>query len=265
MVTQGRLYRFRYEKLSKQGAKRKERMKKHEQQTNRLEKMSNFFGGSNFSKLNLYKTTNRYALVLLSCVLAVAGLIFLAMAAYPVPYSWPKYYLSALGLTVLKNGTANPVSSLLFNFALILAGVMTASYFYVRGGCSRWKIVKYLLWTAGIVGGAGLAGVGVFPYNRAPDVHNWCTFIASGGLVSAVILTLGTIGKSKITASETVLWVIFGFFTLLVWGALATVRAQSLVPSTPTGQIQQKILVAFFWLYMFWNSLTLFLRTRVEA
>ena len=29
-------------------------MKKHEQPTNRLEKMSNFFGGSNFSKLNLY-------------------------------------------------------------------------------------------------------------------------------------------------------------------------------------------------------------------
>lgn len=29
-------------------------MQKHEQPTNRLEKMSNFFGGSNFSKLNLY-------------------------------------------------------------------------------------------------------------------------------------------------------------------------------------------------------------------
>ena len=30
-------------------------MKKHEQPTHRLEKMSNFFGGSNFSKLNLYE------------------------------------------------------------------------------------------------------------------------------------------------------------------------------------------------------------------
>ena len=29
-------------------------MQKHEQPTNRLEKMSNFFGGGNFSKLNLY-------------------------------------------------------------------------------------------------------------------------------------------------------------------------------------------------------------------
>ena len=29
-------------------------MKKHEHPTNRLEKMSNFFGGGNFSKLNLY-------------------------------------------------------------------------------------------------------------------------------------------------------------------------------------------------------------------
>ena len=29
-------------------------MKKHEHPTNRLKKMSNFFGGGNFSKLNLY-------------------------------------------------------------------------------------------------------------------------------------------------------------------------------------------------------------------
>lgn len=36
-------------------------MKKHEHPTNRLEKMSNFFGGGNFSKLNLY--TNRIAAV----------------------------------------------------------------------------------------------------------------------------------------------------------------------------------------------------------
>jgi len=32
-------------------------MKKHEQPTNRLEKMSNFFGGSNFSKLNPCRQT----------------------------------------------------------------------------------------------------------------------------------------------------------------------------------------------------------------
>lgn len=33
-------------------------MKKHEHPTNRLEKMSNFFGGGNFSKLNLYAVNN---------------------------------------------------------------------------------------------------------------------------------------------------------------------------------------------------------------
>ena len=33
-------------------------MKKHEHPTNRLEKMSNFFGGGNFSKLNLYHQIN---------------------------------------------------------------------------------------------------------------------------------------------------------------------------------------------------------------
>ncbi len=30
-------------------------MKKHEHPINRLDKMSNFFGGSNFSKLNFYQ------------------------------------------------------------------------------------------------------------------------------------------------------------------------------------------------------------------
>ena len=40
-------------------------MKKHEHPTNRLEKMSNFFGGGNFSKLNLgggnFSKLNLYA------------------------------------------------------------------------------------------------------------------------------------------------------------------------------------------------------------
>ncbi|MDQ0290031.1 hypothetical protein J3R75_002138 [Oligosphaera ethanolica] len=38
-------------------------MMKHEQQTERLEKMSNFFGGSNFSKLNLYESGKRKGLM----------------------------------------------------------------------------------------------------------------------------------------------------------------------------------------------------------
>ena len=38
-------------------------MKKHEHPTNRLEKMSNFFGGGNFSKLNLYPPLDKISLL----------------------------------------------------------------------------------------------------------------------------------------------------------------------------------------------------------
>lgn len=208
---------------------------------------------------------DRYALILLGCVVAAGALILLAMCTYPIHYSWPRYYLSAMGLTRLNDGTDNHFTALIFNSALVLSGVMSASYFILRGSLAMRKAWKYPLWISGLVGGLALAGIGLVPYNLGPDVHNWCTYFASGGFVLAIILCLGTGDTPASSASDNLLWSLFGVFVLLVWVALNDLRSRSLLPSTPTGQLQQKILVAFFWFYMFWNSLNLYRRTRRKA
>lgn len=196
------------------------------------------------------------------CVPAVGGMILLAMFTYPIPYSWPGHYLSALGLTVLKDGTPNRLTASIFNGALVLSGVMTASYFCFRGNRSGRRILTWLLWASGIVAGTGLAGIGLLPYNLAPHSHDWCTWIASAGILVGIIANAGAVRGSGTTLSENLLWIFFGVFTLLVWFALQYLRTHAMLPTTPTGQIQQKIVVLFFWFYMFWNSLALYRETR---
>lgn len=205
---------------------------------------------------------HRYALIFLFCAAAVGGMIVLCMFTYPIPYSWGRHYLSAMGLTRLNDGTGNWPTAAVFNSALVLAGAMSAAYFILRGNMIAVKSRKYLLWCAAIAGGAALAGIGLIPYNWQPDWHNWCTYIASGGLGLAILLCAFAGETPAARSSDNVLWVIFAFFVLLIWIALERLRQEGLLPSTPTGQLQQKLMVAFFWLYMFCNSLFFYRRTR---
>ncbi|MBN2641167.1 MAG: type II secretion system protein [Victivallales bacterium] len=52
-------------------------MKKHEQQTSRLEKMSNFFGGNNFTRLNLYKDFTLVELLVVIAIIAILASMLL--------------------------------------------------------------------------------------------------------------------------------------------------------------------------------------------
>lgn len=208
---------------------------------------------------------NRYPLLLLACVFGVALLIFAAMLTYPIDYRWEKLHLSALGLTSLRDGTPNPVSAALFNSALILAGVMTGSYFFFRGNRAGRPMLTWVLRLAGIVGGAGLAGIGLTPYNLAPHLHDYCTWIASAGLILGVITAAGSVRESGTTPAENQIWIWTGLFTLLIWIALEYLRRLGQLPNTPVSQLQQKILVLFFWLYMLWNSLALLRARRKSA
>ena len=185
------------------------------------------------------------------------------MIFYPIPYSWPKQFLSALGATRLRNGTSNMLSSILFNIALLLSGVMSAFYFYLRGQKTKGKIKKYLLPFFGIVGGIGLLGIGFFPYNVAPNIHNLCTGIAAWGIGPAIILCPNSAKILKFRLSEDILWILFGLFVAVLWISLNVLR-HTMLPWTPTAQIQQKIMIGFFWMYILWNSIALFLRTKTK-
>ncbi|MFA6815727.1 MAG: hypothetical protein WCS73_05480 [Lentisphaeria bacterium] len=208
------------------------------------------------------KKINRYAHVLTICIILVFILICSAMPFYPIPYLWQKDFLSALGLTKLPNGMPNLVSSLLFNFALILSSIMSAGYFILRGNYSSSKIQKYLLWLFGIISGIGLFGIGIFPYNINPDIHNLCTFIAAGGIGPAIFLSIHSGKKLHFRTSEDILWCIFGGFVVIIWFTLAYLHACKMLPSTPIAQVNQKMIIAFYWIYMFWNSIILITRTK---
>ena len=60
-------------------------MTRHEQQTSRHEKISNFFGDSNFSKLNLYVTKRRLQTIALSFLMAGAASLWAADADSATP------------------------------------------------------------------------------------------------------------------------------------------------------------------------------------
>ncbi len=194
--------------------------------------------------------------------ISVLFLIGLSMYFYPEPYSWPKQFLSALGLTRLPNGTSNPVSSLLFNSALFLAGSGTILYFLVRSREFKRPLPRRVMETLGMIGGIALLGIGLIPYDVHPDLHNWSTYI-SQAIGAAILLTLFQDDSPFGLRQENILWCIFGLFVVTLWGCLyyLTFHAKML-PVRPAAPFMQKMIIGFFLCYMFYHTAVLLLRTR---
>ena len=209
------------------------------------------------------KSTHRYALLLILCLGIAPLFISLAIALYPHSYSAPKQFLSALGYTALKDGSSNMISCLLFNFALILFGATIGSYFCIRAYYSNRKILKYMLMLSGIISGIGLIGIGLFPYNLAPNIHYSFTIISCVGVGLAVFFCPGSGEKIHFKLSEDLLWLCFGIFIITIWFALESLRG-NMLPTTPTAQIQQKLIIGYFGIYMFWNAIILIIRTHAS-
>lgn len=204
---------------------------------------------------------SRLAAGMLIAIAGVVLLIGLAMAFYPVPYSWPRHFLSALGLTALKDGASNLVSCLLFNTALAAAGLASAVYYWSRG-MAMTKLplrIAYLLF--GLAGSAALAAIGLTPYNLWPDLHNNCTYVTTG-LGLAMLLTVFQPDSVFGRRAENWIWLLFSLFTGAIWLALFAACHHRLLPYTPTAQIMQKMIVGFFLLYMIFQAAALLFRSR---
>ena len=206
----------------------------------------------------------KYALLLVFATLLVGILIFAAMFAYAVPYIWYNDYLSAMGCTRLPDGTYNFLSAFLFNSALIISGFFCGSYFYMRGIFCGNKFFAILLQISGVIGGVALAGIGSTPYNLMPELHNLCTYFASGGLGFGILLCATSQENRMSCVVENFLWALVTIYIAVLWLAWDYVRNNDLVPRSPTGEIMQKMMISLFYLYMLWNSIRYYLRCKSE-
>jgi len=209
-----------------------------------------------------YKKLGHY---MLFTDISVILLIGLSMFFYPEPYSWPKQFLSALGLTRLPNGTPNPGSCLLFNTALVLAGIGTAVYFLMRSREFKRPLPRWIMGTAGTIGGISLLGIGLIPYNIHPELHNWSTYI-SPAIGAGILMTPFQNDTPFGLRPENINWCIFGLFVSVLWGCLYyLVFLARMLPSRPTAPFMQKMIVAFFLCYMIYHTAVLLLRARKET
>ena len=119
-------------------------------------------------------------------LLFLAGSIILmgiitAEAYYPPGYTTAQSQISDLGATVNPNSISYQPSASIFNYTMILAGLLIA----LASGLQHQYFKKFLFTIPLLLLGAGLLGVGFFPGNRDPyhGIFSLLTF-NMGGLMA---------------------------------------------------------------------------------
>ena len=201
-----------------------------------------------------------------TCVAAPSAII-IGMFTYPIEYEWYDKYLSAMGLVRLPDGSMNNCTCLLFNGALVLAGLGSASYFLARGwnGMAGSKgIIRtangLLMAIAGLVGGLGLVMIGLVPFDINPFWHNLGTFVAVAGFAPALLLC--AVSPSSIFASRqaNLSWGTFMAFACIISGAMEGLRREELISGWTSGVCRQKLMVLYFCIFMAFHTALLLWR-----
>ena len=210
----------------------------------------------------------RVAWLLLGVAVYVPAAFGVSMLCYAKPYVWYDQFLSALGLIRLPDGTPNTIASwLLFNSALVVAGIGSAVYFVVRGWdfatapSPTWfrRIRGWLLAAFGVMGGVGLVMIGLIPYDCNPDWHNYSTYIALAGLGHVVPLCVFSPDGRFASRAVNLSW---GAFAVLVGAVLCAMRDLAANGQLLRhGPCQQKLLVLGFYLFIVTHALLLFRHT----
>lgn len=212
---------------------------------------------------NALRFLRRLSVALLIAGLLVPVLLLAAMYFYPAGYSWHRHYISETGLTRLRSGQGNLLSSFLLGSALFCSGLVCIIYFFCRarwGGGPAWK--RLLMFLCVLIGGIGLFGIALTPFNLYPDLHNFCTgcgiFLGSG-----VLLAVCSGSDLFSDFRENLVWFCFLFYVLLTVGVLKLlVRMPGGLPGSPTGQIVQKFAVIAFYVFMLAHLIRLVWETR---
>lgn len=197
---------------------------------------------------------------------AVAALLMaIAAAVYAKPYSWSGEYLSAMGWTSLRDGTPNLASSICFNASLISCGLLCFWYFLLRlryGSGSR--VRHWAMFAMAVIGSAGLVGIGCTPENLHPYIHNACTKVIIAWFLCIVSACAARRDDLFAKRGENAVWLLFALYALF-FAHLLRLRINvppDALPHTPIGQINQKMVILAFFIYMWGQIIRLYVNTR---
>lgn len=197
---------------------------------------------------------NRFAA--LSRLLLVAGCLvpafFIAAMYFCVGgCSWSGEFISGSGLTVI-DGRPNTLSAVLLSCGLALSGLLCVGYFALRAAYGKGApALRISVGVCGVAGGLGLVGIGVFPFDRFPDIHNFftlCWMPFSLAMLAASLTPSDRFGSRR----EKLIWLVFVLYGLAISGTLSWLirRPPHPLPFRPTGPLVQKIMVVGFYVYM---------------
>ena len=207
------------------------------------------------------------ARVMLCFGLAIPLLFLAAMVFYNGQYCWYTDFISESGLITIGKNRPNHLAAWLLTSGLTAAGLLCGWYFVERfrwGDAPRWQ--RALILAFGVLGAIGLAGIGGAPFDRHPDVHNFCT-LCTVPFGIAILLSALTGDDRFGRRSEKSIWLIFILFILAVVGGLAFLVHQKAhgLPSNPTGPFMQKMTVLAFYIYMLGQVIAYARNTRTPG
>jgi hypothetical membrane protein len=149
-------------------------------------------------------TTYAGLLLFVSGSIILMGIIT-AEAFYPSGYTTANSEISDLGATVRPNSVSYQPSATIFNYTMMLAGLMTAIAALLQ---HRWY-KKHLFTIPLLLLGIGMLGVGFFPGNRDPyhGIFALLTF-NMGGLMAIASFKI-------VSAPFSYIGIVFGLITII--------------------------------------------------
>lgn len=190
-------------------------------------------------------------------------LIIGAMHCYAEKYDFFGDFLSAMGRLRIHGGKVNNLPAcLVFNAGLVISGLSTTAYFVLRGLNARKPLGPPLIFLGGL-GGLLLLATGLIPFDLWPNGHNYSIY-TSAVLLSLSLLLCSLQGDSLFGSRENNhTWLIMTLFVGCCWLVIQRLIMLGLLPCGRV--LQQKLMVFYFWCFMFRHALLLYTATMPSA
>ena len=199
--------------------------------------------------IHITSRTVSHLLLTIGCI--VPAFFFAAMYFCVGGYSWSGEFISGSGLVAI-GGRPNTLSAVLLSCGLVLSGMLCAVYFVLRSVCGAGALwARIPIGVLGAIGGCGLVGIGLTPFDKHPDVHNFCTLCWMPFFL-AILAASFTPSDRFGTRREKLIWLVFVLYGLVIAGTLSWLvgRPPHPLPFRPTKPLVQKIMVLGFYIYM---------------